>query len=258
MPHQVDYTDVVQYTAIETNYFLYGSDIVMAQNGSFDCLAEEARSAKNLDELFCLWKQAHEAEENPELTFPQCPVCGESPAEDWFKDSFCEDGYLLSKDEFNGVLFICRESNATDDIGNKKRVSGFWLHDKANDNDKYYKFIDKVLENIPSDYLACDQRDRRRCAFMNLNKRGGYGRHTPNRLKHYCDTYNAFISREIELIDPKIIVCAGTFGFVEKLNFCRKNIIAVYDCYHPSAQGRFKMERKELPNTQRIEDSSMQ
>ena len=70
-------------------------------------------------------------------------------------------------------------------------------------------------------------------AYINLNKRGGFGSTNHARLKHYVNEYKCYISKEIEIINPDIIVCGGTYGIVNALNIkCHE----IRNDYHPSAR----------------------
>ena len=47
------------------------------------------------------------------------------------------------------------------------------------------------------------------CAYMNINKRGGFAGANFNRLGAYAKKYQNFIKREIEILQPELIVILG-------------------------------------------------
>jgi hypothetical protein len=196
---------------------------------------------KNIDSLFALWKQAHVSEENPINTFPK-PKGREYNQYDCFEKSFCCDGfitYTLSP-ERKTVLFILRESDVSVDgilqpeLTNKFFVKEKW--DNSNYSNKYVSFIIKQISEINCNI------DDINIAYMNLNKRGGFGSTNPTQLIRYVKKYKPFIEKEIELINPDIIVCGGTYGTIIGLdiNINKDNI---KDCYHPGRGVRTKKSK---------------
>lgn len=63
---------------------------------------------------------------------------------------------------------------------------------------------------------------------------GGFGSTNFAHLKHYVVKYRCYILKEIEIINPYIIVCGGTCGTLKALN--KKIIDKKYlkDDYHPA------------------------
>lgn len=201
----------------------------MCRNFNELCIA--VRSCKNIDSLFELWRQAHLAEENPMKTFPK-PKNNEYDNYDGFEKSFCCDGFITytSSSERKTVLFILRESNVSfNGILQPERTNKFFIKEEWTNHDNIYvsfirEQINKIDCNIDDINIAC----------MNLNKRGGFGSTNPTQLKMYVEKYKPFIDKEIELINPDIIVCGGTYETIMELdiNISRDNI---KDCYHPAA-----------------------
>ena len=196
-------------------------------NESIDNQKNLIENINNLDELFALWKEAQENEDEDSCkkTFPQSN--GESPDHETFKMSFCPDGFISSEDQFNGVLIICRESNVS---GNQKMgefKDTFALKNVASNNNRYTTFIKNALCNIS----AKDNSEVCNCAYININKRGGYSKCNMSQLGNYAEKYELFIRREIELIKPRTIVCGGTYDTVKDL--IPKGDITILDCWHP-------------------------
>lgn len=209
----------------------------------YDSLEDAIKGCTDLGKLFDLWQTAQIYETDVESSFPnlslaKCPEL--SPSEE-FKHSFCADGFL-AKDGKAGVpvLFICRESNISgcikegpkkdtkEIVGNIGQEKGdeplFWLREvvrcKEKDRSdyfpgknspgtaektaqtKYFNCLSQVLK-----YLKVDTK-LSTCAYLNINKRGGFASCDQSKLAIYAERYQLFIQKEIELIKPeKIVVC---------------------------------------------------
>ncbi len=202
----------------------------------------EIKNITTLEELFTLWKKAQEAEDENSCkkTFPK--INGMSPDYETFKNSFCPDGYISSEMKFNGILIICRESNVSVNEKIGEFEDTFAMKDSKEYMTVYYDFIKKVLKTL-NELDASNNytdKDAENCAYMNLNKRGGYGSTNHSRLANYAKLYEPFIKKEIELLSPQIVICGGTYGTVK--DWLPENAM-VLDCYHPSARGRFHIKR---------------
>ena len=139
------------------------------------------------------------------------------------------------------ILFICRESNISGCIkaGSKKgtkEIVGhigqekgdeplFWLREvvrcKEKDRSdyfpgknspgtaektaqtKYFNCLSQVLK-----YLKVDT-ELSNCAYLNINKRGGFASCDQSRLAVYAERYQMFIQKEIRIIQPQHIVICG-------------------------------------------------
>lgn len=199
----------------------------------------ETKNIKTLDELFKNWKEAHinESEKSCESTFP-LNRNGQSPEFPKFKESFCTDGYITDASNYNGVLIVCRESNVSRNEIMGEYKDFFAMKDSENNMTVYYDFIKKVLNKLN---MNCSDKNAKKCAYMNLNKRGGYGSTNSKRLANYVVEYKEFIEREIEILKPEIIICGGTYGTVKELEL--PEAIKIYDCYHPAYKKCFKMDK---------------
>lgn len=196
------------------------------------------KDCHNIQELFLSWMDA-QSKEKGEETFPNLK-CSNGKAEkfsDDFKKSFNFDGWITEKIDPSRktMLFICREANCTDNIVNKtmepETSEYFWMKDQylkwqrgeSIKNKAYINFI-----NIHTDNAALN------LAYVNINKRGGFGRSNISKIGKYAKQYAEFIKREIELINPDIIVCGGVFDTIKKHNLLPfKKEIRVLNCYHP-------------------------
>lgn len=187
---------------------------------SFEYYIEKAKDAKTLDELFELWKNAHEVEENPQETFPMCKNCGTTPDIEAFKDSFCVDGITsldgkISKSENQNskidILFILKESNCQ----GKKVNNEFWFNEKPDKKkrENYSVRLRMALEKMKKKgyIINIDDINKYEFGYINLNKRGGYGSTKSEKLKAYMEKYYQFIKREIEILSPQYIILCGCF-----------------------------------------------
>ena len=159
------------------------------------------------------------------------------------KESFSDDGYLGSKEEFckgPKVLFVLREANC----GEKKEDSYFWFRDdivngkSGNSNGILVRRILKIYAHIwEKENKTTDNRisihDLRGAAYMNLNKRGGKNVVDYRYLKYYVWMYQAFIRKEIELINPEIIICGGTYELLKSI-VDQETEEKMIDLKHPS------------------------
>lgn len=244
-----------------------------------DSLEKAIDGCNNLEELFRLWKIAQMCETNPKSSFPKLSLakCKKLSAANEFTRSFCADGFL-AKDGKAGVpvLFICRESNISGNIKDnvlnpegvgtdgqdKGNQSLFWLRevvrckekDRSNyfpDREspratektaqtKYYNCLKKLLCDLNEQGLIDEKVTPNNCAYLNINKRGGFSSCDQSRLAVYAQRYQLFIQKEIELIDPQTIVVCGELKnqrlqktLEEIFRSCKKQEYWVYP-KHPS------------------------
>lgn len=154
------------------------------------------------------------------------------------------------------ILFICRESNISgcikegskkgtkEIVGNIGQEKGdeplFWLREVVNckaegryfengaepstpektAQTKYYNCLKKLLCDLNKQGLIDENVEPSNCAYLNINKRGGFSSCDQSKLAVYAERYQLFIQREIELIKPKTIVVCG-----ELKNQCLQNTL---------------------------------
>lgn len=137
--------------------------------------------------------------------------------------SFCRDGFLASPVEGRKtILYICREANITPEVDQPtydllypNTDDRFWMKEQydaylnGGKEDRYIKFIRKTADEYGG-------MDKLNLAYMNLNKRGGFSGCDMGRIGDYVDLYKPLICQEIEIIDPDVIICGGTYGTVLK------------------------------------------
>lgn len=155
----------------------------------------------NLDILFEYWKEAHKQEnlESLKRTLPIYPADNDKRIE-WFT----KDGAIGLNSSKTKVLFICREAH----IENVEEI--FWFRDYAvkEKKTKYYNCAQLCLKQLG---IIAD--DIKKCAYMNINKRGGKNSCNLERLAEYAKCYEDFIKKEIELLNPEIIILLGKMDY---------------------------------------------
>jgi len=184
---------------------------------------------KTLPELFFWWREAHKLE------------CDDSTAKyREYKDEFAEDGYIC-ENEWNNtdkkVLYILKEPNWEGYTSNKnkqendKKDDMFWFRKVVLNKGKLdgktqgghigskLRRLQRAIDKDEYDFNNLNWDVLRKTAYMNLSKRGG-GSHLckddKERLHKYCEKYKLFIEEEIKILKPTIIVCCGTFDFIDK------------------------------------------
>ena len=197
---------------------------------------EQITDINDLEKLFESWKKAHACEKNYECI------------DDIPKDSFTYDGVINEKiwdRQKTKVLYILRESN-----GQNTEEGYFWFKEmieKGQITKNIFKRINS-MQNI----LNKTENDNRlnEVAYINVNKRGGGSSVNWKRMIKYTKEYKEFIRREIEIINPEIIVCCGTYWLILNYIYDKKQKYAkpeneyyyelgnvkVYNMWHPSAR----------------------
>lgn len=195
--------------------------------------------AKTLKDLFECWKEEQSNDSGDETCNSQngCVVA---------VNSFYEDGIVKPKEYQKSkpkVLFItnevridCKQDNDEKKHGLKGKCEGGHLigNDKGNTVCSFNNYIDgkeqetwsgkmrikfgemyRIItegENYkiesPFDEKA-NKEALKKIAFMNLNKRGGFGGIQEVTFLNYLKTYKDYIRREIEIINPDVIVWCG-------------------------------------------------
>lgn len=197
----------------------------------------ESSMYNQMKELFRYWKSKQEAESEESLdkTLPKSPEKEYPENRKEFQRSFCWDGVtslsggVHTDDSKVEVLFILREANTK---GEPERKNTFWFNDAnaRKDAPAYEKAIRQALSVI---YGGQEEKLRNKhFGYMNLNKRGGFGKTNMTQLGHYVKQYKNFIRKQIELFQPTYVVCFGVYNTVkDMLPDCVK---VTLDCYHPA------------------------
>ena len=231
---------------------------------------------EELEDLFKIWQKAHicEDENSCNDTLPNGEEIIDKIKTGKYltiaRDSFVKDGFI-SKDgnnNFNGILFILKEANVLNYGAGRenayecepyrdeqfdfyrKYIENKKIDNRSNQKEKmgriayYLENIkdnkkDKDIEIIKENNNYKDSLDR--AAFMNLNKRGGANKTNDGCLYSYIRKYKKFIEKQIELIDPKIIICIGTYRYLYSIGIINEhNEKKYFDMWHTA----YPMPRK--------------
>jgi len=218
-------------------------------NNKWNDIESKVKDTKNLCDLFILWRKAHivEEEDSYEKTVPKDKKNKDKDNKykkpkdlNKFKESFCKDGFLIdSHNKRADILFVLKESVTID---KKTGTEGeyrdtFWLKcyikqgcpERDATAKKYLSWVKRKCKLNGVDRLD-------NIAYINLNKRGGFGlTHHPS-LNKYVEKYKKFIKKQIEIINPKIIICGATKGYVSNVLEDSEylNTVKIIDSYHPS------------------------
>ena len=158
-----------------------------------NCSAPEA--CRTLEELFLSWKQAQKLESEISCLENTFPKSGDDvQGDELFQGSFTPDGFLGETERCRAhVLFVAKEShlldNGTDGSRTEDETAGNHGVKSESDSWKTWSLAD--------------------CAYLNLNKRGGYRDCDSRRLIGYVRYYQAYLQREIELLQPEYVVLMG-------------------------------------------------
>lgn len=228
--------------------------------------------SQEIENLFAEWQAMQQKESYEEYL--------KYGASEIAKDSFTYDG-VIDPPEYakqdTKYLFISKESN----IENKNdqgpfRADGdiFWLRDVCFQKQEP-KIFSKGLAMLANAIYSLDFESVNKChdvlnkvAFMNLNKRGGLSESKPKTNTHkskvktnthkskgktipeyeeYTIKYAGFIKREIDMIEPDIIICCGSGlrDLLGKIGICSPRYTIIEVC-HPSDRKSDKYHLEKL------------
>ena len=215
-----------------------------------------------LQNLFIEWQERHENErvESKEKTFPRYKIPRDktssekdvyvTPDYESFANSFCPDGftsingYYQKKTPKIEVLFVLKEAHLEPDGDNliSETNNTFWFNRPCPDKitDIYHKRIRDTFSPLMKYCHFNDPlNDSTPFGYMNINKRGGAGTTDMTRLSNYADYYGDLISRQIQIMNPRIIVCFGCYGVIKNIRNTRRadwnklRLESIIDLYHP-------------------------
>lgn len=247
---------------------------------------EEVKKLKELDELFKCWKKKQSNDSGEE-------TCNSQDGYVVATNSFYEDGIAKPKEYQKSkpkVLFItnevridCKQDNDEKKPGLKGKCEDGHLigNDKGNTVCSFNNYIDgqeqetwsgKMRIKFGEMYRIMTEKDYKiessfnegankealkKIAFMNLNKHGGFGNIQGENFLKYIETYKDYIRREIEIINPDVIVWCGcnTYKkkymdaiFADKTVWKKKKLslnekeVPILRMWHPSARQGRKLE----------------
>lgn len=206
--------------------------------------AEDYR--KEIAELFEKWKKEQTIETDEEYNTYKFEKVS--------KTSFLPDGIIDAEKYFSAskkVLFIAKEANWGGN-NTENEVNGtnsdFWLQSVVNNTGAYAGKETNFSKGLAMLYNAYttnsfvspnySHNGLKNCAFINLNKRGGYSFCSYPTLVGYVQKYGKYIVEQIDLINPDIIICCGIALVDIVKNYAKPNCSAkIIGVYHPSYYG---------------------
>lgn len=176
----------------------------LKEQGIINDINNEIEQCENLDELFNIWKKAHSKDKLYKYDTP------ERNGNFIRIDSFIEDGFCVTDEKSEGsVLYISKESNSfNEDNIEINKVSKYTHLYYCRKNNKRTLFARRIfdMQEVASKILDISNDN---ITFMNINKRGGFKSTNMSTLNVYALEFKDYIIKEIEIINPKIIVCCG-------------------------------------------------
>lgn len=215
------------------------SDTSNTNNFEFPFQKKHINACSSVGELLPLWKLAHKCEVNTDY------IAGNVPAYAFLPDGIINEESFAKSSPI--VLFIAKEAylygEHDDDKAAAKNAETvmFWHRRVAYGEvpetifSKRLSMLANAIFNDDFKTINKDHTALRSVAVINLNKRGGFVGCVWKTLEEYVKRYAEFISREIELISPELIVCCGDGVRWLLENYIRLDKqIKVISLYHPS------------------------
>ena len=165
----------------------------------------------SVDQLFSIWQEGHCAEKDTSYLGKNIP-----------KHVFLPDG-VIAADQYQAakqkVLFIAKEANwfqADTEVSPDEPVETMFWHrevafGKVDKTQFSYRLAMLANAIMSGDFSSVDKNHDvlQSVSVVNLNKRGGYSYCVWDTLNSYVKAYQDFIRRQIEMIQPDLIVCCG-------------------------------------------------
>jgi len=205
---------------------------------------KELKSSKVLEELFEEWKKAHCREDETDYLKYRG---GNVP-----KHAFLPDG-IIDTEQFGekkkmgkSLLFIAKEAYwytenySETDYREAVKEPKFW-HREVSRGKVDETMFSKRLSMLANAFYNNDYKNVNKehhnlqsTAVINLNKRGGFAYCKWETLEGYVASYCKYIEKEIELVNPDVIVCcgAGVKWLLDK--YVSVDGAKVISIYHPS------------------------
>lgn len=200
----------------------------------------------NLAELFKEWQKAQLSDG---LYDKLQKYCSNLKQDAFARDGIVDDS-VYSKCGFH-VLYVLSESNADDYVKGVENQSEWDL------NNEFRRFSDegkdwpsrlktkicemqRIILKTETGVEVGIREAAKTIAIMNLNKRGG-GKSISNKylleyFEPYVEKHQDFIKREVEIINPDLIICCGNVPFNLMLKYGLTNVYKdkAMHMWHPS------------------------
>lgn len=187
-----------------------------------------------LEKLFEKWREDHKNDILYEYDTPG--VNGKFiPKENFISDGFC----IYETFKENTVLYICKESHAYNYNSNLDELKNEeYLYLKKNFNNNKNPIFARRIKMMQKEFVDLLGKSEEDISFMNINKRGGFLNTDMAILNIYAMQFSNNIVKEIEIINPEIIVCCGK-GIKRIIEMiyrkCNKKINRnIFEVPHPS------------------------
>jgi len=158
----------------------------------------------NLETLFQEWEKAYK--------------------ENGINEPFVKDG-IVDKDKYQGIVWILKDTNdyrkpinelikSVVETNNKK--SGLW-------KGITWHNVGRSTAKLLNPEITFDEAEKQRkksllnIAILNLKKISGGAKVSDKTMLNFVDGYEKFIIKELKLLEPKIVVLGGTFGFIKNI-----------------------------------------
>ena len=174
--------------------------------------------------------------------------------ENGINEPFVKDG-IVDKDKYQGIVWILKDTNDYRKPINELIKSVVETNDKKSGLWKGITWhnVGRSTAKLLNPYITFDEAEKQRkksllnIAVLNLKKISGGAKVSDKTMLNFVDGYEKFIIKELELLEPKIVVLGGTFGFIKnilKLKKKEKNIyeselfpnVTFIKVYHPGAR----------------------
>lgn len=170
-------------------------------------------ACNNVEDLLGLWRLAHRCEKDTGY------ISGTVPREAFLPDGIINEFWYQKSGR--KILYIAKEAywyepeddKAASEVNAANEM--FWHREVTYGNVPETIFSKRLamMTNaiINNDYTSINKEHKALMgvAVINLNKRGGFVYCEGNTLEGYVQRYWEFIQREIEFIDPDLIICCG-------------------------------------------------
>lgn len=168
----------------------------------------QAAKCETLEELYLLWQMMQQMEDEP---------YGSTCYGDIDQRSFHIDG-IVSKDDFNGTLYILKETNMRRYIQKgqtmpvisdvRQQLAAAKSQTGEVEYLDYIAGMQKILNGEQEKGRMSVQKLLKQTAVLYVNKRGGKGAADEISMD-YGRYYIEFLKRQIRLLNPKTIVCCS-------------------------------------------------
>lgn len=190
---------------------------------------------KELEELFKKWRIDHKNDVLYEYDTPG--INGKFiPKGNFISDGFC----IYETFKENTILYISKESHAYNYSSNLNKIKNEkYLYLKNSFNNNKNPIFARRIKLMQKEFMELLDKKEEDISFMNINKRGGFLSTDMAILNTYAMQFSDNIIKEIEIINPEIIVCCGkgTKRIIEMLyciKYNKKTDKKIFEVPHPS------------------------